>query len=123
MKTRKRIILWSIFAVLFVYNTWNGAGTFIADINYHNSNHAPFFKGKMMKEANGSFVYKDSISNLCYFVSNEFIQKECNCRICREKESFIIRAATALNIIKEAKPVVKYRGLYFPGFGVTMASN
>jgi len=122
MKTKKRFFMYSVLAILYSFYIWNKVPVFIADINYHNSNHAPYVNGKIMKEVDGVFVSQDSISKLRYFVSSEFIQKECNCRICREKESLLVKSLSSLDIIKENKPAKQLES-FVAGWGTTVSSK
>ena len=123
MTKRKRFILYPILALLFTYVAWTKVSVFVADVKYHNSNHAPSMNGKNMEEFNGYFLYPDSVSKHVYYVSNEFIQRNCNCGICKEKESLLVKAGMAMNIIKEKKPDVEGKELITPNFGATVSQN
>lgn len=122
MKTKKRFFFYFVLAILCFYNAYN----FVTDVRFHNSNHAPSINGKNGEkfiEVNGYFIYTDSVSGLCYHVSSDCVQRNCDCAICRSKEDLLIKAATALNIIKWKKPSPKNGESFNSDYGVTMISN
>lgn len=123
MKTKKRFFLYSVLVILCSYYTWNKTSVLVSDIKYHNTNHAPSINGKSMAESADGYFTCITDSKLCYYVSNDFVQKNCNCRICNERKSLLIKALNAMNITKDNKLVMKHKESIVSDFGITMASN
>ncbi len=107
MKNSRKIRLRIAEAFLLVLVTLNIIG-FTNNVKWHNNGHPPTINGQVARKIGDNFVSSVSQNDgrkISICVSENMIEKNKDCRICRNNQSLLIRAAVSLGLInKESKP-------------------